>query len=130
GLAGERVPCALAVAQERQRGAGSQLQVPAPGGGRPLQRGRQELLRGREVAGVADLDPGRAERGDLAPVSGGPSGHRQDAVGQLAPLWVDRKSTRLNSSHVKNLVCRLLLEKKKKTRKPHSSQSSTSQTSP
>src|SRR5690606_39664586 len=25
----------------------------------------------------------------------------------------DRKSTRLNSSHVKNLVCRLLLEKKK-----------------
>src|SRR5690606_11319242 len=26
----------------------------------------------------------------------------------------DRKSTRLNSSHVKNLVCRLLLEKKKK----------------
>src|SRR5690606_39466626 len=26
---------------------------------------------------------------------------------------LDRKSTRLNSSHVKNLVCRLLLEKKK-----------------
>src|SRR5690606_40897700 len=26
----------------------------------------------------------------------------------------DRKSTRLNSSHVKNLVCRLLLEKKNK----------------
>src|SRR5690606_40725588 len=26
----------------------------------------------------------------------------------------DRKSTRLNSSHVKNLVCRLLLEKKKR----------------
>src|SRR5690554_7031413 len=25
----------------------------------------------------------------------------------------DRKSTRLNSSHVRNLVCRLLLEKKK-----------------
>src|SRR5690606_5475190 len=31
-------------------------------------------------------------------------------------LWegLDRKSTRLNSSHVKNLVCRLLLEKKKR----------------
>src|SRR5436309_6022594 len=28
----------------------------------------------------------------------------------------DRKSTRLNSSHVKNLVCRLLLEKKKAAR--------------
>src|SRR3712207_7863050 len=27
----------------------------------------------------------------------------------------DRKSTRLNSSHANNLVCRLLLEKKKKT---------------
>src|SRR5207253_449323 len=27
---------------------------------------------------------------------------------------LDRKSTRLNSSHVANLVCRLLLEKKKK----------------
>src|SRR5436305_6356569 len=26
----------------------------------------------------------------------------------------DRKSTRLNSSHVRNLVCRLLLEKKKR----------------
>src|SRR3712207_7869359 len=29
-------------------------------------------------------------------------------------LWLDRKSTRLNSSHANNLVCRLLLEKKKK----------------
>src|SRR2546427_2116389 len=28
----------------------------------------------------------------------------------------DRKSTRLNSSHSQNLVCRLLLEKKKKSR--------------
>src|SRR6266511_1862796 len=36
---------------------------------------------------------------------------------QTIPVWPpssDRKSTRLNSSHVKNLVCRLLLEKKKK----------------
>src|SRR5436309_7433585 len=33
----------------------------------------------------------------------------------LLSRWesLDRKSTRLNSSHVKNLVCRLLLEKKK-----------------
>src|SRR5436309_9049748 len=31
----------------------------------------------------------------------------------LYRLVRDRKSTRLNSSHVKNLVCRLLLEKKK-----------------
>src|SRR5207253_7210101 len=30
----------------------------------------------------------------------------------------DRKSTRLNSSHVANLVCRLLLEKKKIGRRP------------
>src|SRR5438874_4769642 len=30
----------------------------------------------------------------------------------------DRKSTRLNSSHVENLVCRLLLEKKKAARCP------------
>src|SRR3712207_8754185 len=31
---------------------------------------------------------------------------------------LDRKSTRLNSSHA-NLVCRLLLEKKKKKTQPH-----------
>src|SRR2546422_1203161 len=31
-------------------------------------------------------------------------------------VGADRKSTRLNSSHGYNLVCRLLLEKKKKTR--------------
>src|SRR3989442_3001966 len=30
----------------------------------------------------------------------------------------DRKSTRLNSSHVRNLVCRLLLEKKKPPPEP------------
>src|SRR3712207_8556437 len=30
-------------------------------------------------------------------------------------LFEDRKSTRLNSSHAQYLVCRLLLEKKKKT---------------
>src|SRR2546422_6274466 len=30
--------------------------------------------------------------------------------------WQDRKSTRLNSSHGYNLVCRLLLEKKKETK--------------
>src|SRR2546426_7739352 len=33
----------------------------------------------------------------------------------MFPFWTkkDRKSTRLNSSHLVNLVCRLLLEKKK-----------------
>src|SRR3712207_7814533 len=31
----------------------------------------------------------------------------------LRAALVDRKSTRLNSSHANNLVCRLLLEKKK-----------------
>src|SRR2546427_6998062 len=35
--------------------------------------------------------------------------HRGPGLGQE-----DRKSTRLNSSHSQNLVCRLLLEKKKK----------------
>src|SRR5256885_13155603 len=32
------------------------------------------------------------------------------------PRVQDRKSTRLNSSHLVNLVCRLLLEKKKKNK--------------
>src|SRR2546428_12022801 len=36
------------------------------------------------------------------------------AAALAAALFVDRKSTRLNSSHDQNLVCRLLLEKKKK----------------
>src|SRR3712207_8326103 len=51
-------------------------------------------------------------------------------VGNFPVLWTewngryrdavrDRKSTRLNSSHA-NLVCRLLLEKKKKTHPYHS----------
>src|SRR5690348_17759594 len=35
---------------------------------------------------------------------------------------VDRKSTRLNSSHPSNLVCRLLLEKKKKKKKQHTAE--------
>src|SRR5256885_8695552 len=34
----------------------------------------------------------------------------------LANCPEDRKSTRLNSSHLVNLVCRLLLEKKKQSR--------------
>src|SRR5688500_19967961 len=35
-------------------------------------------------------------------------------IGLLHDIWAaDRKSTRLNSSHLVNLVCRLLLEKKK-----------------
>src|SRR5438552_9316558 len=58
------------------------------------------------------------------------SGRRDDGVGQHrrrgrgdAPRRAglrreaDRKSTRLNSSHQINLVCRLLLEKKKKTQR-------------
>src|SRR3989442_8812837 len=35
-------------------------------------------------------------------------------VQRCKTAFEDRKSTRLNSSHVRNLVCRLLLEKKKK----------------
>src|SRR5688572_31532664 len=35
-------------------------------------------------------------------------------VARSALVGPDRKSTRLNSSHSQNLVCRLLLEKKKK----------------
>src|SRR3712207_7760582 len=34
-------------------------------------------------------------------------------------LDIDRKSTRLNSSHANNIVCRLLLEKKKKNIYPN-----------
>src|SRR3712207_8127665 len=58
---------------------------------------------------------------------GGPSGERtrwpgfwwrsrgrSTSPGLSAPPRPDRKSTRLNSSHAKYLVCRLLLEKKKK----------------
>src|SRR6266480_7282883 len=37
--------------------------------------------------------------------------HAARVIAELAR--VDRKSTRLNSSHMSNLVCRLLLEKKK-----------------
>src|SRR5690606_40822296 len=39
--------------------------------------------------------------------------------GVIGAMIQDRKSTRLNSSHVKNLVCRLLLEKKKKRGRDH-----------
>src|SRR5690625_7040587 len=38
------------------------------------------------------------------------------AMPNTSPVPEDRKSTRLNSSHVAHLVCRLLLEKKKKTK--------------
>src|SRR3989475_5886421 len=37
----------------------------------------------------------------------------------VSSTLIDRKSTRLNSSHSQNLVCRLLLEKKKNKRKLH-----------
>ena len=36
-------------------------------------------------------------------------------ITELCSHWLDRKSTRLNSSHTDYLVCRLLLEKKKTT---------------
>ena len=42
------------------------------------------------------------------------SGSEAGADWVIFPTATDRKSTRLNSSHVRNLVCRLLLEKKKK----------------
>src|SRR5947209_11744775 len=55
-----------------------------------------------------------------------PPGHQAQRSQHLAAFQVphrrqegrkDRKSTRLNSSHANNLVCRLLLEKKKKNKK-------------
>src|SRR2546430_3035819 len=53
------------------------------------------------------------------PQPGGPSRcEAVDAVslhGLRGQTASDRKSTRLNSSHSQNLVCRLLLEKKKQT---------------
>src|SRR5688572_32053251 len=65
-----------------------------------------------EVLGAADppghvLDglQGVGERPQVMPVA---------ALGAGEAQVVDRKSTRLNSSHSQNLVCRLLLEKKKK----------------
>src|SRR5438874_9909434 len=41
---------------------------------------------------------------------------RTRSISVACPGERDRKSTRLNSSHVEDLVCRLLLEKKKKHR--------------
>src|SRR5690606_40067328 len=60
------------------------------------------------AAAVAELAP------QVQPVVGIPVQQRVEHVPGLLVqgLALDRKSTRLNSSHVKNLVCRLLLEKK------------------
>src|SRR5256886_13040849 len=65
---------------------------------------------------LADI-PELAERHDLNVALGAwIDAHRDNNELQLR----DRKSTRLNSSHSQNLVCRLLLEKKKKrTNKNH-----------
>src|SRR5690606_20718790 len=66
--------------------------------------------RGRRVPRRRRLrlaDATAPERADPDPVRG-----RRRRLGGRARAQ-DRKSTRLNSSHVKNLVCRLLLEKKK-----------------
>src|SRR5437773_8101956 len=41
------------------------------------------------------------------------SGYTNRGIAQKLSISEDRKSTRLNSSHITNLVCRLLLEKKK-----------------
>src|SRR3546814_9827856 len=66
---------------------------------------------------------GLALQGDVAPQAGDPvTGQRHLARLDPAPAGqpvdlVDRKSTRLNSSTNAHLVCRLLLEKKKKTNK-------------
>src|SRR5207244_13178588 len=71
----------------------------------------------RSRAGPTGSNPGRA-----APARLGPAGFTADGPGAPdhaaarpgpAGRAADRKSTRLNSSHL-NLVCRLLLEKKKK----------------
>src|SRR5688572_31833556 len=66
--------------------------------------------------------PRSAARGWLgSPLS---ARHAGDAAqhlpaGQLPRLSEDRKSTRLNSQSQSNLVCRLLLEKKKHLRRKH-----------
>src|SRR3712207_8790872 len=58
------------------------------------------------VVGALEVAPPLAERAaELVGVRGVPDLERRD-----------RKSTRLNSSHAKYLVCRLLLEKKKPTK--------------
>src|SRR2546430_16464165 len=46
-----------------------------------------------------------------------PSSSPLSSSGVPEATTLDRKSTRLNSSHSQNLVCRLLLEKKKKKQK-------------
>src|SRR5436309_8290961 len=66
--------------------------------GRPRARADDGLLVGAAPAGRAHPSRGRAH-------------------GRPLPRVQDRKSTRLNSRSRENLVCRLLLEKKKKKNK-------------
>src|SRR3712207_8959348 len=72
-------------------------------GGQRHQRDVRRLGAAAEEPAAAVLD-----RPDDQRVQHDDVGHREE----------DRKSTRLNSSHANNLVCRLLLEKKNETT-PH-----------
>src|SRR3712207_9388704 len=56
---------------------------------------------------------GRSVSDAAAGGAGMASKARVSASARMARCMVDRKSTRLNSSHAQYLVCRLLLEKKK-----------------
>src|SRR3712207_8468329 len=66
------------------------------------------------------LQPGDPHHEELVEVAGGNGQEAQPLEqGMAAVTGLDRKSTRLNSSHA-NLVCRLLLEKKKNVHsRPH-----------
>src|SRR3712207_9014273 len=58
--------------------------------------------------------PDRADSRAAAMSGGAPVSRRILSSPRCRRATPDRKSTRLNSSHANNLVCRLLLEKKKK----------------
>src|SRR5437899_9299635 len=77
--------------------------------------GRDQLQERRRARGEGD-QRGRRDPGPAARCVG-----RRHAV-QPGDRQGDRKSTRLNSSHLGNLVCRLLLEKKKQKKKKSNTQ--------
>src|SRR5690606_5585998 len=83
------------------------LQGIVPAGKTPLRAGRAGVLGAGEVSGGPPQPPER-ER---------PRGQRSDPVRVPRRLHreLDRKSTRLNSSHVKNSYAVFCLKKKKKT---------------
>src|SRR3712207_7997955 len=84
-----------------------------------LFRSKRDDQRQQAIAGVAVAE--RRARGVVA-IGMRPHEVEHILIAQLS--GGDRKSTRLNSSHAQYLVCRLLLEKKKKKR--HCTKSSVS----